>query len=627
MLHATVLRRTPLLVADPALALLQCADVDECAAQPCGPSTAGNCTDLGLRVYRCQCKTGYHYSATDGSCVQTVQADFCPDGDCANVVFDEADCPPMYDTASLAALNISVDELLWQMPRNCTGLTVVTLPPTIGVYRLPDEFVLDLQGSPGSFFVTLLDPPNATEASLTASGLELEIQFDSLTNRARMASNVLPCATILRAVHVPYEEAAMRALHPEGEQIEVSTYGNLLCAWQSAQILTVDLTSGTNALDMIRLRAPNTPNRLSILPRVLRQGENSRVIHNNVEIVAAYAAPKPHAVLLVPMVLPYCDNLVVDASASYGTGGTLTYEWSVTAGTPQRVRYDGLDASIEPYGTDPDQIEANARDMIDWLAGQSENDGLLNTATIRVPQTITIGDMPDAAKARYPSLSDTDALPGGLFRAGTDDAPGALNFSVTVTNVFGESDTAYAAVTRAMNSPPVVTLPSVGERVVTRGEVMYLDASVQLSSCFNRWSATTLHVQWRWAIYGEGTGLDAALDPISRNTSSLRLISDGLTPGNAYELVASAQMTSDPSLVGFASASVRVAYAGVQAILASVPSSVSTNQRLILDATQSIDLDVAPTVAVRPTAASSHRPLADAWLALLRLNAGSLRDT
>ena len=143
---------------------------------------------------------------------------------------------------------------------------------------------------------------------------------------------------------------------------------------------------------------------------------------------------------------------------------------------------------------------------------------------------------------------------------------------------------------------------------------MYLDASVQLSSCFNRWSATTLHVQWRWAIYGEGTGLDAALDPISRNTSSLRLISDGLTPGNAYELVASAQMTSDPSLVGFASASVRVAYAGVQAILASVPSSVSTNQRLILDATQSIDLDVAPTAAVRPTAASSHRPwLTSGW--------------
>ena len=54
----------------------------------------------------------------------------------------------MYDTASLAALNISVDELLWQMPRNCTGLTVVTMPhPAIPSSRWKSH-MFPLPGAP-----------------------------------------------------------------------------------------------------------------------------------------------------------------------------------------------------------------------------------------------------------------------------------------------------------------------------------------------------------------------------------------------------------------------------------------------------------------------------------------------
>jgi hypothetical protein len=591
---------------------LECADLDDCVNDPCGPPAAGTCTDLGRRIYRCDCEPGYHYSAGTGSCVATDDR-LCPRGantpgqsppDCIGAVWDEADCPPMRSfladvlTGNSNLTNITnstigqATDLLSEVSgRNCTGLAVLTLHSD-GVYAFTDTFELDIGGSPGSFFVELMSPPNATQASLTSSGLALQISFDSLTNRARMGANVLPCTYLLRAVHTPYEEAAMRVQHPEGEQTPISAYGALMCSWESAQVLSIDLTSGTNSLDIIRERVFGIANQISILPRVLRQAENSATIHNKVEIVQSHDPPRPQAVLTAPVVLPYCDQLVLDASASYGTGGELTYEWNVAPGTPQRIAYENNEAKIVTFGTDTEQIALNSRDMIDWLTALGEDDGLKYTSTIYVPQLVTVGDLPETAQARYPGRSDSYNV--NLFQPGTNSAPGALNFSVTVTNVFGESSTAHAAVTRSMESPPVVSLPSVAERVVYSGEAMYLEASIRLSSCFNVWHSSP-QISWRWSMLTAGGeidySLDASMDAASRNTSTLRLLSTGLTPGNSYEVVASAQMISDPTLVGFASAMISVAYSGVQAQIASVPSSVSAVQVLELDATSSFDRD------------------------------------
>ena len=599
----------------------ECADLDDCLTEPCGAITAGNCTDKGRRVYSCECEPGHHFSSALATCVATGDS-ICPHGvgapnqsppDCTAVVFDEADCPPIRNSladvlgavsgasgngtlsnSSNLTLTDANDLLYGRSDRNCTGLTVLELHHS-GVHSFVEQNLeLDIGGSPSSFFVSLLGPPNATQASLTSSGLALEIQFDSPTNRAGMSSNVLPCSTILRAVHVPYEEAALRAINPEGMQIPISDYGNLLCSWQSAQVLTVDLTSGVNALDIIRERVPNIPNYLSILPRVLRQAENSAAIHNRAEIVASHDPPVPQAVLTAPVVLPYCDQLVLDASASYGTGGPLSYEWTVNPGTPQRVSYQNNEAMIVSFGMDFDQIALNSRDMMDWLTAQGENGGLLTTSTIYIPQLVTVGELPPSAKARYAGRSDTYNV--NLFQPGTNAAPGALNFSVTVTNVFGQSSTAYAAVTRSMTSPPVVSLPSVAARTLYAGESMYLEAAIRLSSCFNVWLYSP-QIRWRWSMQSSSSGggvdygLDAAMDGASRNTSTLLLSTTGLTPGQSYEVVAAAQMISDPDLVGFASAMISVAYAGVQAVIGNVPSSASAAQFVELDATGSFDRD------------------------------------
>jgi hypothetical protein len=268
-------------------------------------------------------------------------------------------------------------------------------------------------------------------------------------------------------VHTPYEQAAMRAMHPEGQQTPISAYGDLMCSWQSAQVLSIDLTSGTNALDIIRERVFGIANEISILPRVLRQAENSATIHNKVKIVQSHDPPTPVAVLTAPVVLPYCDQLVLDASNSYGTGGDLIYDWNVGPGRPQRIRYENNEAKIVEFGTDPAQIALNSRDMIDWLAAQGANDGLKNASTIYVPQVIALGELPDTVRSRYPGRSDSYTI--NLFQPGTNSAPGALNFSVTVTNVFGKSSTAYASVTRSMKSPPLVSLPSVAERIIYIG--------------------------------------------------------------------------------------------------------------------------------------------------------------
>ena len=76
------------------------------------------------------------------------------------------------------------------------------------------------------------------------------------------------------------------------------------------------------------------------------------------------------------------------------------------------------------------------------------------------------------------------------------------------------------------------------------------------------------------------------------------LSSTGLTPGQSYEVVAAAQMISDPDLIGFASALISVAYSGVQATIGNVPSSASAAQVFELDATGSVDRDDATQTLV-----------------------------
>jgi hypothetical protein len=106
--------------------------------------------------------------------------------------------------------------------RNCSGMTVLELQIG-GVHAFTETLTLDIGGSPSTFDVSLLAPPNATQASLTSSGLALEIQFDSLTNRARMGSNILPCTEILRAVHVPCAASLAASLQPANVFIAFST--------------------------------------------------------------------------------------------------------------------------------------------------------------------------------------------------------------------------------------------------------------------------------------------------------------------------------------------------------------------------------------------------------------------
>jgi hypothetical protein len=253
------------------------------------------------------------------------------------------------------------------------------------------------------------------------------------------------------------------------------------------------------------------------------------------------------------------------------------------------------------------QIAVNSLNAQEWLDTVRPNGSALT-----LPHEFPLAQMPLRTHQRY-SATNNMALDSNLFLAfptvplfdaGTSLAPGALNFSVTVTNVFGQSSTAHAAVTRLQPTVavPKVVLPIMGLYSISRGEVLFLEASIEFSACMSTRLGSA--VVWRWS---EESG--EALDARSRNSSTLRFASDQLLPGSTYHLLATARMAHNPMLIGYATADVYVSFAGARAALTTAgPSSISAQHPIVLDASGSFDLDATP-----PPPGDDPAPLGYSW--------------
>ena len=64
---------------------VECADIDDCVGDPCGPAAAGECSDAGANSYSCACNDGYSGDGT--TCSDT---NGCADSPCFDHV--EVDC-------------------------------------------------------------------------------------------------------------------------------------------------------------------------------------------------------------------------------------------------------------------------------------------------------------------------------------------------------------------------------------------------------------------------------------------------------------------------------------------------------------------------------------------------------
>lgn len=418
---------------------------------------------------------------------------------------------------------------------------------------------MDLQGSPGVFFVDSLSAPVVASARLSSSALDLEITFESLTNRARMGSYIWPCDTIIDAIHKPVTEDG-------GGRIVDPMPSGLSCRWRTSQILQIDLTSVSTGPAIARAGV-----RIFLLPKVLRADENSRAT-NNVAVVdirasdGLAAAANLGAGLLVSSCTPcncalascHCDSIILDASSSTGSGGRpLTFHWSrVIGGYPQALVTDnGTHVETDEGATLPHDAMS----------------GLYSSST-----------SPWYSSA--PSGS-TVAVPRELLVAGI-----AYNFTVTVTNDFGSASTTHALVTTTARPIPSVVLPNSDRYTIRAGLDMHLEPSVNISACY---SGDDAAIVWQWQLLTGATMVQPMVLSPSKTIFIARAL---LTPGSVYELLVTAHMATDPTLVGYDTATIEVERSGVYASLTSdLPNSISVTRAIFLDATGSYDIDYPPT--------------------------------
>jgi hypothetical protein len=196
------------------------------------------------------------------------------------------------------------------------------IPSTSGVYRLnisitgPSSADYEVMYPVGRVFTVKgteesIPPPQIQRSEFSADGSKVIISFDSPTNRGGMLSRG-SCDILFESSHL-YALSTSRCVWKSDISLEISSFGSSLDVDD-----VISLKSGA-------LKARCT----SILdPSCSTWSSNS---FQNTSILSPKATSPPDVSVSIPNEIGPCDNLMVDLTASSGSGGRIWKSFSVVA--------------------------------------------------------------------------------------------------------------------------------------------------------------------------------------------------------------------------------------------------------------------------------------------------------
>jgi hypothetical protein len=333
--------------------------------------------------------------------------------------------------------------------------------------------------SRSSFQLNVANAPSFSKCQFTEAGSHIEIEFDKPTNKGR-EPQPSSCAKLL-------------------EQSVVATLGtDAHCLWVSSSRLRVTLAAGASILVGSSVSAKSNT--------ILTAEENSRPVSRSTVLSMPTNMPDPVASILAPTSVGACDDLLLDASGSYGSGGrTMGYSWTVQAA----------------IGSNQAQVYATLF----------------------------------AASCKYADLTvcSQAVVPASMLVAGHTYA-----FHVTVTNFWGRTGSAVAYVTKSANPTPHVVIEGLQVRSVRASELVRLRAAVELSNCYNGTKA--MNFQWSVPAGAPTLNIPASTFDAAAKSRELWLQAGSMSAGTTYRLDFRGSMSAQPGIYADASTWITVVY-------------------------------------------------------------------
>ena len=249
-------------------------------------------------------------------------------------------------------------------------------------------------------------------------------------------------------------------------------------------------------------------------------------------------AVKPTAILKGPSLLGPCDDLELDASSSYGSGGReLQFELGLKPSTAD----DSVLRAFVSAASQPPYTQKSWR--ID-------------------PSLLTLG------------------LPA--------------TFVLRAFNFLDQSSLSELTVVKRDSTAPIIMIEGPQSKEVFSTQITRLRGDVVLSRCA---SEIDKSVDFEWSLVRvspDDLSKTLELDSVTRATRSLYIAPKQLVPGHTYTFQLTGTMKTNRTNTGSEQVSIVCVYAPLVAKLAGSDRAIKWGDILTLDATASIDLDGAP---------------------------------
>ena len=384
-------------------------------------------------------------------------------------------------TATLAAYTPPVYTYVYTaLPAGAYASTVVlgeSLDSTVGYAEVLVPYRQDVVRSNGfNLLLRLASPPIIARLQFRDTGAQIELEFDRPTNKGRQP-----------------QPASCSALIGDDDVARLGTDDTATCRWQSWTTILITLGPGATVL---------VGDSIYVKPDVIVSYDENSFASSDGDVLATPAnIPVPVVTLAAPNVLGSCDDLLLDASGSVGSGGrAMGYTYTALAGVGANLAavYDILhEQSCRP------------------LAETPCNQAVVSSETLVSGKTYT--------------------------------------FRVAVTNFWGATSTATAVVTKSSRPTPTVLISGPTTQHVRRSDTVVIRSDVELSSCYNGDAA----MEFGWVQLPGSPGIELPAQFV--NSREIQLAKGTLQAGQAYRfqfrgvvegLAASAEVAIDVSYSG-----------------------------------------------------------------------------
>jgi hypothetical protein len=372
-----------------------------------------------------------------------------------------------------------------------------------------------LDGSPFNVKSMPAPSPRIISSMFTDTVSGITIEFDVPTNQAYM---YLPgsCSQVFIA-----ESIALLAANPADTK----------CSWSSPSTLNVFLGFGATLVAGQRVSFNTGAVTIQKSEFPLGSGRffiSSHPVSVSIAIDRPKNPPAPIPIVKAPSLVSACDNVVLDASSSAGSGGRpLQFVWGI------------LPAPIN---------DANIRSFMR---------GFYNKPSATLPASL---------------------LPGGY----------SYSFMVRVTNFLDVSTDALVTIQKDATSLPTVVIEGGAVRSIDSSSVLRIKANIKPSSCAP--SATGFTFEWKWLSVSPAGSLPL-LDKETVFSPQLYIEKDSLIPGQTYVLGFFATPLGSGGSIGSSQVTITAKPAPLKAIIDGSHRVVSIMDDIVLDGSRSTDFD------------------------------------